>query len=202
LLAEQALDSLKKNVYQDSLAIVAYHWRTSIDTVTPEEVVDTRAELYDIEYQGRAEIFVDGNFHVEEEIPENFGKAFSEAIDYQKGFPPIYDLAISYRLNQDQSLVFVSIFATDTPPGPVRFFIAVAEDSVMIGIPPTRYDYVVRSLIPDPSGSPLNIAYAESLDTAFAFENRWNADKIHIIGFIQDLSSKHILQAAIGTKVE
>jgi len=97
--------------------------------------------------------------------------------------------------------VSVSIFATDTPPeGTNRFYIMIAEDSVRIGF--VDYNHVVRAVLPDTGGMPVTIAYAESLDTTFAFTSRWNNDKLSVIGFLQNIESDHVLQSAIGKKEE
>lgn len=195
------MDSLKQNLYYDSLAIIAYHWRTPLDTLTPEDVIKHRSELYDIQYQGRGEVFIDGSYHVIEENPQKFGEVYRQVIELQRGYAPPYDLSITYTLTQDQGTIHVSIFATDTPPAdPQRLFLSIAEDSItLMGI---TYNYVARAMIPDTGGIPISLAYAESLDTSFAFVNNWDPERIAIIGFIQEMESRHILQTDIGEKKE
>lgn len=195
-LGEQVLDSLKSERYPDSLALIFYHWRSEHDTFSPPEI-NNRGEWYgcDIdEFVG----FFDGTFRVQEENPDKFAERFIEAIEFQKGEIPPLDISIDFSIEKENGQIKVTLFATDTlPSGDNRLFITITEDSLVDDFG-NIINYVTRAVLPDWQGLPIKVAYAESLETTFTFINHWKSDNLTIIGFIQNMETRHILQTGIG----
>ncbi len=82
----------------------------------------------------------------------------------------------------------------------MKFVLALAESEINYnwqGM--TQLDDVCRDMIPDQNGSPLDFSVTNTitLDLPFTWNSTWVRNNCELIGFVQDFTSKEILQ---GTK--
>lgn len=183
-------------MYGDSLATLTY--LTFGDTLCPPEA-HARMEWY-----GSPQtpcLIVDGTDRVREENPDAYYTTFGGHIDLARAQPPRLRIGLEDSVRADTIRVRLVFEATDTISiQGASFFVAVFEDSLRAedGL---YYNQVVRQILPDQNGFPL-VLKSGALDTTVTFVNRWPGAKLGIASFIQDMTSKEILQAAVKRKLQ
>jgi len=182
MTVEQLLDTVKTNIYHDSLALIAYN-----STFTDSVFENIRKKLY--EPFPEPQFIVDGTKITTDSIMS----IYTNSIDAARSFMPSFNLTLDAQgtttdtgvitlqiVNVDSSLVLDSVFV----------FIAVCQDSV-VGIL-KNFNYVCRYIF----YYPVSVPYADSTDTTITFTNSYPIEKLHAVAFIQNLkrSSVHFLK--------
>jgi len=178
MTCEQLLDTVKTNIYHDSLALIAYN-----SDFTDSVFENMRKKLY--EPFSEPQFIVDGTKITTDSIMS----IYTSSIDAARSYIPSFNLTLDAQgtatdgsvtikiLNVDSSLVMDSIFT----------IIAVCQDSVE-GILKHGFNYVCRSLF----SFPISVPYADSTDTTLTFTHAYPLEKLHAVAFIQNLKQSSI----------
>jgi hypothetical protein len=202
--AEHALDSLS-NEYGDSLAVIAYHRRTLGDTLSPE-YVSVREALYGVT-TSPATVFDGVSGIIQTQDPGQNYMAFKEWIIRRRSVAPNIEMELQTTILASSVHLMLYVTTIDSiEPGDHRLFIVLYEDSVsfaQVGAPDSIFQYVVRKMVPDETGMPIDIAYPDSLfrEIDFDLSPTWNLEKLGIVAFIQDLETYNVLQAIVSKRI-
>ncbi|MEO0206504.1 MAG: Omp28-related outer membrane protein [candidate division WOR-3 bacterium] len=198
--AEEALDSLLTE-FKDSLAVIAYHRRMLGDTLSPDYVA-VRESLYSI--QTSPIVVFDGLYNVQTEKPEDNYPTYKNYITSERGKKTCLRLGLEKKTEGSVVSLTVKIVAVDSiVSSDYRLFIVVTEDSVYFkqaGAPDSIFYFVMRKMIPDEKGIEINPVYPDSIikETDFVLQSNWNANKLGIVTFIQNMATKEVIQAIVA----
>lgn len=201
--AEEALDSLSRE-FGDSLAVIIYHRRMLGDTLSPPGVI-VREGFYQISTSPI--VVFDGTNKIQTSDPSLDYPTYKTQIMGCRSKKSPFRLRLNANQTGNTVNLVLHIIAIDSlQNSDLRiFFIAYEDDVVFIqaGAPDTIFDYVVRKMIPDENGIPLNIQQNDStVQTAqFNLSDHWHADKMGLVAFIQDMTTKEVLQAMVLKKI-
>lgn len=197
--AARALESLAAEM-ADSLIVIAYHRRMLGDTLSPSCVEGRRALYY--ESGGEPATVFDGGVPVRTTEPgENLAVFRAHALA-ARGVRPLAQLRLAAALDSLRGVVTTVVSGVDsTPVETLRLFIVVVEDGVratLSGATDTVFNRVMRAMLPDSAGRPLLLAPGESVAVAdtFAAPSHWNPGRLRLVAFVQQPSTRAILQAA------
>uniref|UniRef100_A0A7C4TCU6 Omp28-related outer membrane protein n=1 Tax=candidate division WOR-3 bacterium TaxID=2052148 RepID=A0A7C4TCU6_UNCW3 len=202
--AEEGLDSLSKE-FGDSLAIIAYHRRVLGDTLSPAYTA-VRESLYTI--QTSPIVVFDGLHKVQTEKPEDDYPTYKNYILSERGRTTPLKLSIESNVNLYSVHLKITIIPVDSlGSGDFRLFLVLTEDSVyfrQIGAPDSIFYFVARRMIPDEQGIPVNPVYPDSIvkEIDFNLQSNWQINKLGIVGFVQDMETKEVLQAYLVKRIE
>ncbi len=200
--AEEALNSLSKE-FKDSLAIIAHHRRVLGDTLSPSYVA-VRESLYSI--QTSPVVVFDGLYNVQTQNPEDDYPTYKNYITSERSKKTSLRLNIEKEIDGSIVSLKVKVVAVDSiVPSDYRLFIVLTEDSVYFkqaGAPDSIFYFVMRKMIPDENGVEINPVFPDSIikNANFILQPNWNIDKLNIITFVQDMSTKEVIQA-VGLKM-
>ncbi len=195
--AEEALDSLSKE-FKDSLAIIAHHRRVLGDTLSPFYVA-VRESLYSI--QTSPVVVFDGLYNVQTEKPEDDYPTYKNYITTERGKKTGLRLNLEKEIEGSMVSLQVKVVAVDSiVSSDYRLFIVLSEDSVYFkqtGAPDSIFYFVMRKMIPDEKGIKINPAFPDSIieEMNFVLQPTWNADRLNIVAFVQDMLTKEVIQA-------
>lgn len=196
--AEDALDSLSKE-FGDSLAIIAYHRRMLGDTLSPSYVA-VRESLYSI--QTSPIVVFDGLYKVQTENPDDNYPVFKNHIINRR--TELTPLKMDCETSVSSSLVNVKIHivTVDSIRGTYHLFLILTEDSVYFkqaGAPDSIFFFVMRKMVPNENGIEINLNHPDSIvqELDFALNPAWQDDRLGIVAFVQDTTTKEILQAKV-----
>ncbi len=178
MTCEQLLDTVKTNVFHDSLALIAYN-----STFTDSVFVNMRKKLY--EPFAEPQFVVDGSKITTDSIMSIYTNSINAARSFMPSFnitldaqSTVTDGSVTLKIvNVDSSLALDSVFA----------FIAVCQDSVE-GILKHGFNYVCRNLF----YFPISVPYADSTDTTMNFTHSYPVEKLHAVAFIQNLKQSSV----------
>lgn len=202
--AEHALDSLSHE-YEDSLAVIAYHRRVLGDTLSPE-YISARESFYGIT-TSPATVFDGVSGIVQTPDPSQNYPTFKGWIIQRRNVAPKLELNLETTLSSLSVNLKLNIVSVDSVEQGNHFlFFVLYEDSVYFpqaGAPESTFHYVVRRMIPDENGIPIELFYPDSLaqEVSFDLENHWNQEKLGVVAFIQDIETKEVLQAIIDKRI-
>ncbi len=202
--AEHALDSLS-NEYGDSLAVIAYHRRILGDTLSPE-YCSAREILYGIT-TSPATVFGGVSGIIQTQDPSQNYLTFKGWIIRRRSVASNIEVELETTISSSSAHILLCIITVDSiEAGDNRLFVVLYEDSVyfaQVGAPDSIFRYVVRKMIPDEWGMPIDIAYPDSLlqEVDFDLSPGWNLEKLGIVAFIQDLETKNVLQAIVSKRI-
>jgi hypothetical protein len=202
--AEHALDSLS-NEYGDSLAVIAYHRQILGDTLSPG-YVSTREALYGVT-TSPATVFDGVSGIIQTQDPSQNYSAFKDWIINRRSVAPSIEMDLETTISSFSVNLLLHIIAVDSiEAGDHRLFVVLYEDSVyfaQVGAPDSIFHYVVRKMVPDELGMPVDIAYPDSLlqEVDFDLSPDWNLEKLGVVAFIQDLETKNVLQAIVSKRI-
>jgi len=201
--AEDALDSLFHE-YQDSLAVIVYHRRILGDTLSPAYVA-VRESLYQI--TASPTVVFDGIHIVQTEDPNQDYATYKNFIISERNREPKLRLhletnLIAFSVNLKLHIVVVDSIKIDDR----YLFFVVYEDSVYFaqsGAPESTFNYVMRKMVPDERGIPIGLSYPDSIvkEVNFNLQDNWHKDKLGIVAFIQDKTTKEVLQAIVEKRI-
>jgi hypothetical protein len=173
MTCEQLLDTIKTNIYRDSLALISYN-----STFTDSVFVNMRKKLY--EPFAEPQFVVDGSKITTDSIMS----IYTSSIDAARSYLPSFNITLDAQgsatdgsitlkiVNVDSSLALDSVFAV----------VSVCQDSVE-GILKHGFNYVCRDLF----SFPISVPYADSTDTTLSFTHSYPIEKLHAVAFIQNL---------------
>lgn len=202
--AEHALDSLSHE-YGDSLAVIAYHRRITGDTLSPE-YVSTREALYGIT-TSPSTVFDGISGVVQTEDPSQNYPIFKGWIIQRRNVSSSLKLSMEIDVVSSSVNLTLHIVSIDSvEDGDYRLFLVLYEDDVYFaqaGAPESTFHYVVRKMVPDEQGIPIDLFYPDSLvkEIDFNLQSDWNQDKCGIVAFIQDIDTKEVVQAIVDKRI-
>ncbi len=202
--AEHALDSLFKE-FSDSLAVLIYHMRKLGDTLSPADVA-VRESLYQI--VAAPTVVFDGVHIVQTEDPSQNYQVYKNYITSRRSVTPVIRLHIETEIVYPMVSSKIHIVTTDsTFYENLRLFLVLYEDSVYFYQPggtDTIFYFVVRKMIPDANGLPVQLTYPDSLieELDFNLSPNWNTDKLGLVAFIQDMASREVAQAVVKKRIK
>lgn len=130
----------------------------------------------------------------------------NELNTYKNTTSPI-TLVVAEQRSGAQSNVSVTVQTTQALTGK-KLRVAVVEYFVSYDQPPgtngeKEFFWVARKMLPDHSGTSINISAGseKTFDFSFTIKSNWNANNIYIVAWIQDDQTKEVLQAGQNLKV-
>lgn len=198
--AAKALDSLAKE-FQDSLVIISYHRRVLGDTLSPPYVENRKNFYYDS--GGEPAVLFDGTGPVWTQDPSQNYQTYKNYIISRRNKKSPLLIKLASHLQSNTGIIKATVVPTDTiTMTNLSLFFVICEDSVRFiisGATDTIFNHVMRLMIPNENGIPCTLAFGDSLikETQFSLNQNWNRDNLKIISFVQNLTTKEILQSAI-----
>lgn len=194
--ATQALDSLKKE-YPDSLIVIAYHRRVLGDTLSPQYVENRKAFYYTS--GGEPAVLFDGTGPVwTTDPPQNYQTYKTHIINRRNQKSPL-----KIKLEPQTGIIKATIIATDVINATnLRLFFIICEDSIrfsLSGAYDSVFNHVMRAIIPNENGIACALTLGDSLnqEVSFTLMPGWNRTQLKVISFVQDMTTKEILQSAV-----
>ncbi|MCF8406009.1 MAG: T9SS type A sorting domain-containing protein [Bacteroidales bacterium] len=123
--------------------------------------------------------------------------AFLSKYNQRIAVPSKFEVAINGFNEGNDFTVVASIENVEPYAGSnIVLHFAVTESGCMYG--GTAYNYVTRLMVPSQTGTPLDFSSttSESVVLDFSLSPTWVLDNCEFIAFVQDMTSKEILQAA------
>jgi len=197
--AAHALDSLVRE-FKDSVVVIAYHRRVAGDTLSPEYVEERRAVYY--QSGGEPAAVFDGGEVVRTPGPEYNYETFRNYILGAKSLIPGAQLNVEAGLDTSAGRITIRAWGVDsTPAETLLLFAVITEDSIrecLPGATDSVFNDVLRALLPEPAGAKVRLFRAETLTVEIDFQplQFWNLDRLNAVAFIQQPSSKRVLQTA------
>ena len=201
--AEEALDSLFGE-YDDSFAVIIYHRRMLGDTLSPA-YVSARESLYQI--NASPTVIFDGTNLVQTEDPNQDYYVYKNWIIHERNIAPQLRLHLETRLVSASVNLKLHIVSVDSiNNGNYYIFVVLYEDSVYFpqaGAPESTFSFVMRKMIPDENGIPIDLAYPDSMmiEMDFTLQSNWDTRKLGIVAFVQNMASKEVLQATVNKRI-
>lgn len=143
----------------------------------------------------------DGIISVQE--PNDPKAKYREVINVRRADSTLIKLTFEKtEMTSDSLKVTLRAITTDSITATkLRLFLLIIQDSMSYGITGPLC-FVARKIVPpDTIGFPFrHIAPFDTFDTTLTVPNIWNTTKLGVISFIQDISTKKIIQAIIKRK--
>lgn len=198
--AAQALDSLKKE-YQDSLIIIAYHRRVLGDTLSPQYVENRKSFYYTS--GGEPAVLFDGTGPIWTTDPTQNYQTYKTHIINRRNYKSPLRIKLESQIQTNTCNIKATIIPTDIiNASNLRLFFIVCEDSVrftLAGAYDSIFNHVMRAMVPDQNGIACTLTLGDSLtrEVSFILNQAWNTTQLKVISFIQDISTKEVLQSAV-----
>lgn len=188
------LDTLEMN-YGDSIVVIKYHPSSSDPFFTPESI--ERTNYYGI--TGYPTAVFDGVHDVVGGWDGVYGVYLDTFLTRIVNPSPIsIEMNVEFNSQNKDGKCYVVLTAESKLPDSTFLRYAIVEDSIHYNWQ-TRdiLRHVLRKMIPNARGSLLNLGSGESLsDTIeFTLEDSWIEPYTYIIAFVQNDSTKEVLQA-------
>jgi len=202
--AARALDSVAAD-FPDSLVVIAYHRRVAGDTLSPD-YSETRRLLY-YDSNGEPATTFDGGEAVRTSGPEYNYPTFHAMTVAARNVVPGAQLGV--RATVGDSGGTVTVWATGvsaTPTDTLRLCVVLVEDSVhayLSGAPDSVFRHVMRQMLPGVDGEPVDLAVGDTVVRGynFRFQPFWNRSTLGAVAFVQDVSTRRVLQAACLSRI-
>jgi thiol-disulfide isomerase/thioredoxin len=203
--AARALDSVAAD-FPDSMVVIAYHRRVAGDTLSPA-YSETRMGVY-YSSGGEPATTFDGGNVVRTSGPEYNYSTFHAMTLAARNAVPGAQLGVSAEAGDSAGRV--TVWATGvsaTPTDTFRLFVVLVEDSVhayLSGAPDSVFRHVMRQMLPGIDGEPVNLAVGDTVVKEYDFQVRpsWNRPMLGVVAFVQDMSTRKVLQAACLSRIE
>jgi hypothetical protein len=197
------------NQNRDKLTAIKYHWYfPGTDPMNSQNPVENNARVAYYGINGVPTATIDGD------IPD--GPTFSypggphgytqALIDEYQAVPSPFNIYLSHRISADQDSIYVEMIieATAAVTGNLRAQMVVVEKHIYFASPPgsngeTTFLDVMRKMIPDENGTALPSSFQPGdyliLQGSWLMQNIYDLDEIGVVGFIQNNTTKDVLQA-------
>ncbi len=188
ILAEKALtDSLVK--YQDTMVVVFYHING-----TYSNEYSTQREMYYSTGLSTPYVIFDGVNVVWEPNPGLYHEVYERQFLAARDTLPYFTLEVEGNASSVGSTMNIRAIALQNiHPGDIQIFAAILEDSLL-----SNYGYhnrVCRFIIE--IAKKTGITYPDTINTHVSFKHNISLDKMSAAVFIQNTSTKQIMQSAI-----
>lgn len=197
--AEEALDALLDAYGRDYLCVVAYHDIVGPDPVATAETTE-RTDWYtdDPNHDAQAGSWPTAIFDGGRIV---FGAASPELAEAEYAFEiTLREQALSpIRLDVTGSVsegdVSVSVTVQETLPGGTNTLrIVVIEDGIIDGS--DHFDFVARDILDDVTLEISTAGESVLIERSFDVDAGWNTANLDIVAFVQNDSTKEVLQSA------
>lgn len=172
--------------------VVCYH-------ISGQYMIPEAQEQKDFYNTGFAPPFVvfDGTDAIWDQSPPNYDSVYKQHYKIARIKQPYFNLSIDSAITQPSQGSFnLKIVTADTiPEGEIKAFIAITQDSLHEAY--TTLYWVCRALYE----FPLILTYPDSITQHFEFNHNIPASKLRATVFIQNMTTKEVMQA-ITTKFE
>jgi len=197
--AARALDSVAAG-FPDSMVVIACHRRVAGDTLSPA-YSETRTSVY-YSSGGEPATTFDGGDVVRTSDPEYNYSTFHDMTVAARSVAPGAQLGVSAEATDSDGTV--TVWATGvsaTPADSLRLFVVLVEDSVhayLSGAPDSVFRHVMRQMLPDVGGEPVNLAVGDTVTKEYGFQILpfWNRSALGVVAFVQDVQTHAVLQTA------
>lgn len=137
-----------------------------------------------------SQVVFDGIDLVNEYEPIWYRERFEQSIDAAKVVLPKFALVLDAQASISSGTVDIRIIpCADIPSEDVEVFLCILEDSL------DSWYGVHRRVVRDLYQFPLYIALTDTFDTSITFSHEFSVPRMSAVVFIQDLSTKEIMQA-------
>jgi len=197
--AEEALDIVLEEYGADSLVIVSYHDCTQIDPVATEETV-ARIHWYTDSTgvpEGQHPIVIFDGDHTRPVIgAESVSSAAADyriEIDHRRTFERRLTVVVSGEIAAVRADITVKVRVEDAlPAGDYVLRTVVIEDDVEAS--GHVFGFVARDILDDEPLAVSAVGDSAVVEMSFAVDPSWDVDDMDVIAFVQDDSTKEILQ--------
>lgn len=206
MAAERSLERLSYE-YGDSLAYFTYRSDTLFDTLATRSSL-ARAQWYGYGLGFEPVTYFDGR------DPQTGGdtlvEAFRNRIEAARARPSMFEMELDTAktgVEDGMVRVVVRINTLDTLVNDMRTLMLVPvlfQDSVGFAYPgqDTFFVPIAVDVIGGPWGVPVRPRYATEFDTVFTAPlGNWNQDRLGVAVFIQDTTTKRIMQTTVTRKL-
>ena len=200
--AARNLDSFYENENQDNFVILEYfaNWPNPNDPfylVAPQSV-DARVNYYQV--MGLPDLRLNGVNEVDPTIYENMVSTFQQAYAAQQSS---IGISVESNFSDGELIISVEVYSFEGSLAEVdhRLFVAVIENEIHFDEPPgsnglTDFNFVFRNFLYSEYGDPIQSeSNIKNFDYRINWSN-WNYNNSEIVAFIQDYSSKRIIQSS------
>ena len=140
------------------------------------------------------DVVFDGIDLVNEYEPTKFRERFEQSIDAAKVILPKFALVLDAQASVSSGTVDLRIIpCADIPNKDIDVFLCILEDSL------DSWFGVHRRVVRDLYQFPLSIALTDTFDTMITFSHEFSVPRMSAVIFIQDLSTKEIMQTITST---
>lgn len=197
--AEEALNALLDSYGRDGLCVVAYHDIVGPDPVATAETM-ARTDWYtdDPNHDAQAGSWPTAIFDGERIV---FGAASPELAEADFAFEislreqTLSPLSMSVAGDVSAGEVAVTVTVREAlGAGPNVLRIVVIEDGIIDGT--DHFDFVARDILDDVELEVSSVGETALTERSFDVGAGWNVDNLDIIAFVQDDSTKEVLQSA------
>ena len=191
-LASQALDSLMRTRYGDSLAIVAWHpYAHDTLNINPDDSI--RMSRYQ-HNPGQPSLALDGYLQVTmPSDPSEYYATFDAAIRTVKSTPAFVTLTATGEADTVEGRVLVTLAMDSITPGTnPTLYCVVTEDSLLDQLGGAYYR-VPAQFVPDRNGVPVSLARGDTLVDTLTFATAgYRLDKLGAVVFVEDASGTEV----------
>jgi hypothetical protein len=203
VISNRIIHSLESNTYKDKIAVLKFptYWPGPNDPMYLASKIDCDARINFYRVIVAPTVIVDGQF---KPVPSDSTK-IKQFIDQQLNKQPKFKIEVNKTLNSTELKADIKITFIDTAGLNFQDLVlhtVVVESEIEYSTPPgsngeTKFYHVVRKMLPSSLGQPLNPAEDE-YQSITNYETFWNQSKLTIVAFIQNKTTKEILQAGIN----
>jgi hypothetical protein len=198
-LAAQALDSLMRTTYGDSLAIVEWHpYATDTMNINPDDSLRVAGYQHN---KGQPSLVLDGYQAVAmPSDPSEFYETFDAAIRAVKSTAAYVALTVTGEADTVEGRVIVTLAMDSITPGSSpTLYCVVTEDSLLDQLG-GAYFRVPAQFLPDRNGMPVSLARGDTLVDTLTFATAGHRlDMLGAAVFVEDASGTEehrVLQSA------
>ena len=191
----------------DKITSIKYHmsWPSpGNDPMYLHNTVDNNARRTYYNINSVPHVYLSGN--IMHGVPSNITQT---TINNNSGQPAAFDILMNHRLNAAEDSIFVTMLikANQAISGNLIAHIAVIEKEIhFTSAPGTNgekdFYNVMKALLPSRSGTSLDAFEAGDytiIETAWKLANVYNKVQLAAVGFVQNVTSKEVYQAANST---
>jgi len=181
----------------NDVAIIAYHYN---DTYQTQDALD-RISYYGITSYPTV-VFDGGNIMAGGNANQSLYSSYRPVYDAKAAIQAIHTLDVEVTKDgpTDYSATIEVEQLAGIYPGPFALFGVVTESAIMENWQnQNRLDHVFRSIHPSSAGTPVNFSTSNTFNTTLSFQipATWVKDNCEFIVFLQDLTTRKVMQAAL-----